>query len=623
MPKAYGDFPAPLAQAGLFLTTRKSTIPDLFEYEGRTISESPDTVLQISQIEIVTGRGTENISDALHFVPDQGGKFYGGVEATQFKKTGGTSSQFLKADGSVDSNTYGKITEIRMNGTSKGTSGVVDLGNVTTSEELANKEDKLNKTNSYTESSTITYPNTKALVDGLATKQNTLVSGTNIKTINGTSILGSGDLTIKDAFIAEYGTTSITDIYTQYSNGKMVFATKDNVLYNLLTITSTLAWFTTDALDTNNEVVQSILKVNNSGWSTVSQSTSIASKEDTSNKTNSYTESSVTTYPNTKALVDGLGTKQNTLVSGTNIKTVNNQSLLGSGNITVESGGKADGITTRLNSNNQTEVIGIYTTQENGRKIWEGTWNQYNALPEKDNSVYYYITDDADDTVYQVQLVSGVNIKTVNNQTILGSGNLEIEGAFIAEYGVTSYNTIADIFTNSDKPIYVKKGDLILPLISKKTGEKFIFSGIVDESRYTYIQVALSGGWSTLVDAGLVLTNAASITEALGYTPQAQLASGTNIKTVNGESILGSGNISAGEIIKLPWAIVELTPDSTENDIFNAFGGRQALTDIFNTIYSNRDIKIKIVDLDDDVDEPWVEDSEVTYIYAENFYPNG
>ena len=44
---------------------------------------------------------------------------------------------------------------------------------------------------------TSTMPTTKQYVDdGLAAKQATLVSGTNIKTINGDSILGSGDLTV-------------------------------------------------------------------------------------------------------------------------------------------------------------------------------------------------------------------------------------------------------------------------------------------------------------------------------------------------------------------------------------------------------------------------------------------
>lgn len=38
------------------------------------------------------------------------------------------------------------------------------------------------------------------------------------------------------------------------------------------------------------------------------------------------------------ATIDGLNNKQDKLVSGTNIKTINNTSILGSGNITIESG---------------------------------------------------------------------------------------------------------------------------------------------------------------------------------------------------------------------------------------------------------------------------------------------
>lgn len=41
-------------------------------------------------------------------------------------------------------------------------------------------------------------------------------------------------------------------------------------------------------------------------------------------------------------LVDG---KQDTLVSGTNIKTINNQSLLGSGNIEIQSGSDVEAFT--------------------------------------------------------------------------------------------------------------------------------------------------------------------------------------------------------------------------------------------------------------------------------------
>lgn len=59
--------------------------------------------------------------------------------------------------------------------------------------ELALKADKATTLSGYgiTDAYTKTESNT-----ALSNKQNTLVSGTNIKTINGNSILGSGDLVI-------------------------------------------------------------------------------------------------------------------------------------------------------------------------------------------------------------------------------------------------------------------------------------------------------------------------------------------------------------------------------------------------------------------------------------------
>lgn len=53
-----------------------------------------------------------------------------------------------------------------------------------------------------------------ATLDGLNNKQDKLISGTNIKTINGTSILGSGNITIEgnsDANVAAVDTGDILD----------------------------------------------------------------------------------------------------------------------------------------------------------------------------------------------------------------------------------------------------------------------------------------------------------------------------------------------------------------------------------------------------------------------------
>lgn len=62
-------------------------------------------------------------------------------------------------------------------------------------------------------------------------------------------------------------------------------------------------------------------------------STALASKADTA-----------TTYTKTEvdnAITAATSTKQDTLVSGTNIKTINNESILGEGNITIEGGGSS------------------------------------------------------------------------------------------------------------------------------------------------------------------------------------------------------------------------------------------------------------------------------------------
>lgn len=71
-------------------------------------------------------------------------------------------------------NNVGTITGITMNGASKGTSGVVDLGTVITShQDISGKEDKSNKVTSISSSSTDTqYPSAKAVYTGLAAKQN-------------------------------------------------------------------------------------------------------------------------------------------------------------------------------------------------------------------------------------------------------------------------------------------------------------------------------------------------------------------------------------------------------------------------------------------------------------------
>lgn len=74
--------------------------------------------------------------------------------------------------------------------------------------------------------------------------QSKLVSGTNIKTVNNTSLLGSGNIDIQGGlFIASYNTTEFNDILSAYQNGKNVILVGGNTIATLSRISNTYAEF--------------------------------------------------------------------------------------------------------------------------------------------------------------------------------------------------------------------------------------------------------------------------------------------------------------------------------------------------------------------------------------------
>lgn len=73
--------------------------------------------------------------------------------------------------------------------------------------------------------------NSLAYAVNMSAKQDTLVSGTNIKTINNTSLLGSGNIDTSEIFVATYGTTTYSEITTALSNYKTVICNDSGRLY--------------------------------------------------------------------------------------------------------------------------------------------------------------------------------------------------------------------------------------------------------------------------------------------------------------------------------------------------------------------------------------------------------
>jgi hypothetical protein len=167
-------------------------------------------------------------------------------------------------------------------------------------------------------------PISSATQTALDAKQATLVSGTNIKTVNNTSLLGSGNIAISSA-VAWGGVTGTlsnqTDLQTALDgkvdeNTAITGATKTKVTYDQKGLVTAGADATTaDIADSTDKRyvtdAQLVVVGNTSGTNTGD------------NATNSQ-------YSGLAA------SKQDTLVSGTNIKTVNSTSLLGSGNVAVE-----------------------------------------------------------------------------------------------------------------------------------------------------------------------------------------------------------------------------------------------------------------------------------------------
>lgn len=274
-------------------------------------------------------------------------------------------------------------------------------------------------------------------------------------------------------------------------------------------------------------------------------------------------------------------TKQDTLISGVNIKTINNQSILGEGNINIQGGGGTGGTSYNAGTgitissdtisisdstwgiiNNKYDKTGgtvygsVFAEQEVSSYGTGGTQSQVQSVINNlDGSVSVYDALSAiqgkvlDDKISDKQdtLVSGVNIKTINGSAITGSGNLYIP---TGEGGGTTYNAGTGITITSDT---ISISDATWALIDDKydkTGGTVSGSVIALEEVSSYG----AGGTQSSIQTVENTLDSTSTTNALSAnqgrvlnnkfsTKQDTLVSGVNIKTINGSAITGSGNL--------------------------------------------------------------------------------
>ena len=358
-------------------------------------------------------------------------------------------------------------------------------------------------------------------------KQERLVSGNNIKTINGVSLLGSGNLVLEGG-----GSVDLTGYATEdYVQRKIEEVTEldSDTLQSIRELS--------EELSTNQEAVDAL---NNA----------IALK---ANKTDVYTKSETDSLLNNKVDVgsvytksetsDLLSAKQNVLISGQSIKTLNGVSILGEGNIEATDENKVNElIDSKISGLN---ISNYYTKSEidegfvdnddikNYAKISyvdDAISNLLGAAPETLDTIQELataITNNDLDISNLNSLVSNTYTKAEVDEAI---SNIDVSGELENYYTKSEVDTaisnvdVTDQLTEYAKESwvedkgYLKTSDATL-IFATKSEVPTKVSQLENDKNYLTTHQDISG-------------------------KQDKLVSGTNIRTINGNSLLGSGDLS-------------------------------------------------------------------------------
>lgn len=220
-----------------------------------------------------------------------------------------------------------------------------------------------------------------------------------------------------------------------------------------------------------------------------------------------------------------LSDKQDLLVSGTNIKTINNQSLLGNGNITIQGGGGTVDQTYSPTSANAQSGVAI-----NGAGFLQNKATNTSSLAIKGT-----ILNNANHST----VVGCIAFTPLDYSTVLGAGSGTTDNGI---YG-TALGAYSEVQANSG----IQLG------YGTNSTANTLSVGFFNNSSIHYNWQLLDGTTGYIPNARINMdsspTSASTNTVTSGgvYTAlsnkQDTLVSGTNIKTINNQSLLGSGNI--------------------------------------------------------------------------------
>ena len=261
----------------------------------------------------------------------------------------------------------------------------------------------------------------------------------------------------------------------------------------------------------------------------------------------------------TAAREQAVATKQDTLVSGQNIKTINGQSVLGEGNIAIQggSGGISDApsdnkLYGRKNSQ-WTEIVipstdNLATKEElnakanlDGANFTGGVVVPDLSINNSTKGVMFNVSNQSNDILFRT-LNAGID-----------SVSFQVQNAYplkLTEAGIMENNQLLE-----NK--YAKIDDIPTKVSDLENDSGFITN---TEASNSY---QAKGDYAT--------------TEQVN-SKQDTLISGTNIKTVNGQSLLGNGNIdiTGGGTITVDSELSSTSENPVQNKVItNALNGKQ------------------------------------------------
>lgn len=480
-----------------------------------------------------------------------------------------------------------------------------------TKAEVPTKTSQLTNDSTYqTKANLDTALATKADKSSLASKQDKLVSGTNIKTINSQSLLGSGNISI------EAGSSITVD--------SALSTTSENPVQNKVI---------TKALQTKANASDIPTKVsqleNDSKFATqTAVATGLATKADKDSLTS--LEGSVSTLETTvrnqdKSIIanaQAIQGKQDKLVSGTNIKTINNQSILGSGNISIEGGGSTIVVDDALSDTSENPVQNkVITTRVTSIETSLASKANASDIPTKvsqlENDSQYQTKTNLDTALANYATTSEVNSKntlqdraiqdnadaiTTINQTLATKADTSAIPTKTSQLTNDSgFVTSTEVSTN-----YATKTELASKANASDVPTKT--SQLENDSTYQ-TKANLDTALESYAKTSDVNSKNASQDEAI-QSKQDKLISGTNIKTINNQSLLGEGNISieSGTSITVDSALSTTSENPVQNKV---------ITTKVNSLETSLGSKASQTDLDSLSSTVTTQGQTITSIQAE------